>query len=123
VNVVLSFVLSKAFSGNLELGQITASFGNVTLLEAMALFLYGGAIELTSTVMWSSMMRLLRIPTKHSEEDEMLFTRVGVLTRLIKKSAKDIDKKPRSTEPRAITYILCGGILLVEIVALALLSG
>jgi hypothetical protein len=123
VNVVLSLVLSKVFSGGLEVGQITGSFGNVTLLEAMALFLYGGGVDFTSSVKWSSIVRFLRIPTKPKEDDERsdVFTEGHTKPKRISERESEIEKS-RSGERRAIVYIISGAILLVEIVALAMLS-
>jgi hypothetical protein len=124
VNVALSIVLSKVFSVGIELGQITGFFGNFTLLEVMTLFLYGGAVDFTSSVKWSSALRLLRIPIKAKEEGKKLDTSLGGQSKLNKESEREWEtEKSRSGERRAIVYILSGVILLAEIVALAVLSG
>jgi hypothetical protein len=123
VNVVFSIVLSKVFSGSFEMGQITGYLGNVTLLEVMLLLLYGSAIDFTSTTKWSSAMKLLRITTKRNEDEEMSVTRVGKQMKLTKNRMRELEgDKTRSAERRALLYVLCGAILLAEIVALALLS-
>ena len=123
VNVVLSLALSKVFSGGLELGQISGWFGNVTLLEAMVLLLYGGAVDFTSSIKWVSVFRLLRIPTRAKEEKEKSDSTLGnKAKRSIHKEEADIERS-RSGERKAISYVLSGAILISEIVVLALLSG
>lgn len=121
VNVVLGLVLSKVFSGGFELGQVSGSFGNVTLLEAMVLLLYGGAVDFTSSVKWTSVFRLLRIPTGKKEERSDIKLGNQAMT---SKKIDEIDiEKSRSGERRAISYILSGAILLAEILILAMLIG
>jgi hypothetical protein len=99
INIVLSIVVSKVYSNSLDLDQIMAIFGNVTLIEAMALFLYGGAIDITSTTKWFSAMRILGIQNKEWKEGNF-----------------------RSAENKALVYIVCGIILLFETIILAFLS-
>jgi hypothetical protein len=123
VNVVLSLALSKVFSGGLEPGQITGWFGNVTLLEAMVLLLYGGAVDFTSSIKWVSVFRLLRIPARAKEEEETSDSTLGNMAKSSKQKDEVDIERSRSGERRAISYVLSGVILISEIVLLALLNG
>jgi len=76
--------------------------GNVTLLEAMVLLLYGGAVYFTSSVKWTSVFRLLRIPTGKKEERSDIKLGNQAMT---SKKIDEIDiEKSRSGERRAISY-------------------
>ena len=123
VNVVLSLALSKVFSGGLEPGQITGWFGNVTLLEAMVLLLYGGAVDFTSSIKWVSVFRLLRIPARAKEVEETSDFTLGNKTKNSKQKEEVDIERSRSGETRAIRYVVSGTILISEIVVLALLNG
>jgi len=120
VNVILSLVLSKVYSGGFETGQISEYVGNITLLETMLMFLYGGAVDFTSSVKWSSAMRFLRIPPRHKGDEE----NIGEHNNLDKNRKKELDiEKSRSGERMALVYIICGAILLAELVVLAIING
>jgi hypothetical protein len=97
INVVFSVVVSKVYSNSLDLNQIMAIFGNFTLIEAMALFLYGGSVDITGTAKWFSAMRILGIQKKEWREGDS-----------------------RIAEQKALVYFICGIILLVETIILAL---
>ena len=97
INVAFSIVVSKVYSNSLDLNQIMDIFGNLTLVEAMALFLYGGAVDITGTAKWSSAMGVLGIQKKEWKEGDS-----------------------RNAEQRAVVIFLCGIILLVETISLAL---
>jgi uncharacterized protein YacL len=98
-DIVLSLVVSKAFSGSIEALQVSAVFGNLALILAMILFLFGGAFDLTATAKWSSAMRMLGIS---------------------KKEWKERDSK--MAERRAIVLIISGVILLGETIVLAIIT-
>jgi hypothetical protein len=124
LNVVFSVVLSKVFSGNLERGQVISYLGNITLLEASFMFLYGSAVDYTSTERWASTLKILKLSTASNEEKEGEKTSFEEHVYATKNSTKEVSsEKKRNSETRAITYILCGLILLVEIVVLTLLNG
>jgi hypothetical protein len=99
INVVLSIVVSKVYSNSVDSSQIIAIFGNFTLIEAMVLFLYGGAVDITGTVKWFSAMKILGLQKKEWKEGDS-----------------------RSAENKALEYILCGVILLIITVVFALFS-
>jgi hypothetical protein len=99
INVILGVVVSKVYSNTLDLSQIMAIFGNFTLIEAMVLFLYGGAVDITGTAKWFSAMKILGIQKKEWQEGDS-----------------------RSAENRALVYILCGIFLLIITIIFALLS-
>ena len=129
VNVALSLVVSKAFSGSLGPDQVTGSFGNITLLEAMLLLLYGGAVDLTSSVKWASAFKFLRLPIGriHSrpgeEEEGSSDARGGDKDKTARDRRLESDiERSRGGERRAISYVLSGTILLAETVVLAMLS-
>lgn len=122
VNVVLSLALSKVFSGGLEPSQIAGWFGNLTLLEAMALFFYGGALDFKSSIKWVTVFKLLRISTREKEEETYDITQ-GKKVKSSKQNEEVDIEKSRSGERKAISYVLSGAILISEIVVLALLSG
>ena len=124
VNVVFSIVLSKVFSGTLESGQITSYLGNLTLLEAGFMFLYGSAVDFASTERWASTLKILRLNTMPNEEKEVNKISSEEQTFAIKSGPKEVKNiKKRNAETRALTYVLCGVILLAEIVVLTLFSG
>jgi len=99
LNVALSLLVSKVYFDNLDQSQITELFGNLTLLGAMLLFLYGGAIDFSGTAKWAEAMKLLKLHGKDWEEGDS-----------------------REAERKALGYIICGGILLLEISILAIRS-
>jgi len=120
LNLVLSLALSKVFSGGFEIGQITGIFGNITLLETMALFLYGGAIDFSNSVTWSSITRILRLPFEAKEDNKKpdYSTHDRINEHEIK---KDIEKA-QIGQKNATVFVLVGAIFLGEIIILAIFS-
>ena len=124
LNVVFSVALSKVFSGDVESSQVTSYLGNITLLEASFMLLYGSVLDYTSTEKWASTLKILKLSTGISEKKE------GEKTSFEEKAHTDLNNinkvnlgKKWSIETRAIIYVLCGMILLAEIVVLTLING
>lgn len=123
MNVVLSLALSKVFSGNLEISQVTSYFGNITLLEASFMLLYGSVIDYTSTERWVSTLKILKLSIGTNEDKEGEKTSFGEKVHTDPNSIKKVNsEKKKSIETRAIIYVLCGVILLAEIVILTLVN-
>ena len=124
MNVVFILVLSKVFSGTFESGLITGYLGNLTLLEASFMFLYGSAVDFTSTERWASTLKILKLSTEPRDKKEEKKTSFEEKAHSVPNNTNELNReKKRNTETRAITYVLCGAILLAEIMALALING
>jgi hypothetical protein len=123
LNVVFSVALSKVFSGNVESSQVTGYFGNTTLLEAGFMLLYGSVLDYTSTERWASTLKILKLSTGRNEAKEGEKTSFDKRAHMNLNSIKKIDSgKKRSVETGAIIYVLCGVILLAEIIILTLIN-
>ncbi len=99
VDVALSFVLSVVYLDTLDLSQVSGVFGNLTLIMAMLMFIYGGAVDFSGTAKWASAMNLLRIGKGEWKEGDS-----------------------RKAERKAIVYILGGAVMLAETIVLAIIT-
>jgi hypothetical protein len=88
------------------------------------MFLYGSAVDYTSTERWASTLKILKLSTTPNEEKEGKKTSYEEQVNATKNSRKEVSsEKKRNAETRAIIYVLCGLILLAEIVVLTLING
>jgi hypothetical protein len=134
INVFLSLVLSQLFNGGLETNLITGNLGNITLLESVCLFLaapvslYNSASTKVSKKDEGSNEGEVSDEGQDNEEGEdYTIARVpdgrGWRVALIGRRRIAPIEGDGSRVGRAFTLILCGAILFIEIVALALISG
>ena len=115
VNIIFSLILSQASFGVLETKQFMGTLGNITLLESMLLFIYGfiGAYSNTERLRWYN---------KDDNNSVNVRTRIGIWAFPTKRRMEVVDDGDPGKEWRYFTSILCGGIFLIETVALALLT-
>jgi hypothetical protein len=115
VNIIISFILSKAYFGSIETYQITGILGNVTLLESGLLFLYGfiGAYLNTPRLRWDNKDENTSTPVRLKTGHWVIPTKRRMIV---------VDDNDPSKQGRPFVSILCGAILLAEIVALAILK-
>jgi len=122
-NVVFSVVLSKVAFGNLEGSQVSSYFGNATLLEAGFMLLYGSMIDYTSTERWTSTLKILKLSTGTNEDKKSEKTSFRENRNMDPNNIKKYNSKNKQNiEIKAITYVLCGAILLAEILILTLIN-
>ena len=114
-NAIVSYILSLTIFGSIGVSAITGILGNVTILESAILFLYGiiGAY---------SNAPKLRFDKK--DENNPVFVRLKTGDRLVqtKRHMNVVDDGNPSKQARPFIAILCGGILLAEVIILALLK-
>ena len=91
------------------------ALGNITLLESMLLFVFGfiGAYSNTERLRWYN---------KDDNNSVNVRTRIGIWAFPTKRRMEVVDDGDPGKEWRYFTSILCGGIFLIETVALALLT-
>jgi hypothetical protein len=118
INVILCIIISLASSGGLEPNQISGNLGNFTLLESVVLFLTGAYVGWANTD---------RIVASYEGEDPTIARvpdgRGGWFVALISRRRILSREDDGGKIERAFDFILCGAILFVETVALALFSG
>jgi len=113
INVVLSLILSNAYFGRIEINNITGIIGDITFLESGLLFLYGfiGAYSNNPRLRWNN-------------KDENISTIVRSRSILVVPTIRRmelVDDVNPSKQGRLFISILCGAILLAEIILLAIL--
>ena len=115
VNIIVSFILSSTYFGSIVTSQIIGVLGNITLLESGVLFLYGiiSAYSYTPRLRWGNEEEYVSTPVRFKGGDWVVATkrRLGL-----------VDDGDPVKQERPYVSLLCGAILLVEIVALALLT-
>lgn len=128
INVILSLVLSLVFSGGLETNQITGNLGNITLLESVCLFLAAPvSLYNTASKKDSNKGEDNNEGQDNNEDEDYTIARVpdgrGIWkVALIGRRRIVPSEGDRSNVGGTFTFILCGAILFIEIVALALIS-
>ena len=111
----LSLLLSQVLFGGLVTARITGILGNLTLLELMLLFLYGFIVVSLNTT---------RLRGDSTEEPHPVHVRLktGDVVVPTKRRMVVVDDSDPKKEGKGFISLLCGVILLAEIVALALLT-
>ena len=105
-NFILSISMSFFQLGSFELETALDNYGNFTLIEAMLLFLYGSAIDISHSAKWHMAMKTLKIRPHvyQAIQDE-----------------KDWNiQESKKAERKASIFIITGGFLLLEIIILLL---
>jgi len=101
ITIILSVILSAFFPRGLSISEINGYFGDITFLEVVILFLFGSAHQFTWTEKWASAITsYFRRPSGGREDEE----------------------ESATSGMSVLVYLLCGGFLFVEVLALALLS-
>lgn len=115
VNIIISIILSNTYFGSIVTNQIIGILGNITLLESGILFLYGiiSAYSYTPRLRWDNKEEYDSTPVRFKGGNWVVATkrRLGL-----------VDDDDPAKQVRPYVSLLCGAILLVEIVALALLT-
>ena len=113
VNIILSLILSNAYFGRIEINNIKGIIGNITFLESGLLFLYGfiGAYSNTPRLRWDN----------KDENNSILVRARSIFVVPTKRRLEVVDDGNPSKQGRPFISILCGAILLAEIIILAIL--
>ena len=101
MTVIFSVILSVIFPRGLVISEINGYFGDITFLEVVLVFLFRSANQFTWTDKWAwALTSYFRRPSDGGEDEE----------------------ESATTKRSVLVYLLCGALLFVEVVALALLS-
>ncbi|MGD0805538.1 MAG: hypothetical protein ABSA11_15870 [Candidatus Bathyarchaeia archaeon] len=113
INIVLSLILSNAYFGRIEINNITGIIGDITFLESGLLFLYGfiGAYSNNPRLRWNN----------NDENNSTIVRSRSILVVPTKRRMELVDDVNPSKQERPFISILCGAILLAEIIVLAIL--
>jgi len=112
VNIIFSFIMSKAYFESIETNTIKEIMGNTLLLESMLLFIYGVICAYSNTP---------RLRGDNKDENIVVNVRGrSVMTVPTKRRMVVVDDSEPSKQVRPFVSILCGVMLLAEMVALAI---
>ena len=113
MNIILSFVLSNIYFGSIDTNNIIGIIGNITFLESGLLFVYGfiGAYSNTPRLRWDN----------KDENNSIMVRARSIFVVPTKRSMEVVDDGNPSKQGRPFISILCGAILLAEIIILTLL--